>query len=457
MDDKKYIKIFATGGTFDKEYDEINGELFFKETHLHELLSLGRSQLNVKIETLMMVDSLEMTKSEKQYIVEKCKSEKTDRIIITHGTDTMVETAKIIAEHVNDKTIILTGAMIPIKFGSSDGLIKERAAWFGPNIQNSSEWLIYLDEVELEEIHSALQSVKERNLSIPFNKEDFSLPTLSKKLTSLYDVLENQLGFVLLRGIDRDRYTDLECELIYWGIGLHLGRPVSQNTRGHLLGHVTDEGKKMSDPTTRLYQTTLKMDFHSDQLPVDVVGLFCQRKAKKGGASFLVSALTIHNVIREERPDLLDILHSPFNLDWRGENPEGEQPWYTCPMYSHFAGKLTSRLTSRAFFESVTRHGQHLALTDLQREALDVVQEIGERESLRLSMDFNEGDIQFINNHQILHAREDFIDHEDPKLKRHLLRMWISFPKEFRRALAPDLMERYSYVERGGIPKKEVA
>jgi L-asparaginase len=122
MADKKYIKIFATGGTFDKEYDEINGELFFKETHLHELLSLGRSQLNVKIETLMMVDSLEMTKSEKQYIVEKCKSEKTDRIIITHGTDTMVETAQIIAEDVNDKTIILTGAMIPIKFGSSDGL-----------------------------------------------------------------------------------------------------------------------------------------------------------------------------------------------------------------------------------------------------------------------------------------------------------------------------------------------
>ena len=122
MADKKYIKIFATGGTFDKEYDEINGDLFFKETHLHELLSLGRSQLNVKIETLMMVDSLEMTKSEKQYIVEKCKSEKTDRIIITHGTDTMVETAKIIAEHINDKTIILTGAMIPIKFGSSDGL-----------------------------------------------------------------------------------------------------------------------------------------------------------------------------------------------------------------------------------------------------------------------------------------------------------------------------------------------
>jgi len=122
MADKKYIKIFATGGTFDKEYDEINGELFFKETHLHELLNLGRSQLNVKIETLMMVDSLKMSKSEKNYIVEKCKEEKTDRIIITHGTDTMVDTAELIAKNIYNKTIILTGAMIPIKFGSSDGL-----------------------------------------------------------------------------------------------------------------------------------------------------------------------------------------------------------------------------------------------------------------------------------------------------------------------------------------------
>ena len=122
MADKKYIKIFATGGTFDKEFNEINGELFFKETNLYQLLQLGRSRLDVKIETLMMVDSLKMTQSEKIYIIKKCKKEKTDRIIITHGTDTMVETAKILAENIKDKKIILTGAMIPIKYGSSDGL-----------------------------------------------------------------------------------------------------------------------------------------------------------------------------------------------------------------------------------------------------------------------------------------------------------------------------------------------
>ena len=118
----KYIKIFSTGGTFDKEFNEITGELFFKKTQLYELLDMGRSKLDIKIETLMMVDSLKMSDTERQYIVDKCKKEKTHKIIITHGTDTMVKTAELLATQIKDKTIILTGAMIPIKFGSSDGL-----------------------------------------------------------------------------------------------------------------------------------------------------------------------------------------------------------------------------------------------------------------------------------------------------------------------------------------------
>jgi len=118
----KYIKIFATGGTFDKEFNEINGELFFKKTNLYKLLELGRCKLDVKIETLMMIDSLKMSTADRNYIVDKCKKEKTHRIIITHGTDTIVDTAKLLAKNITDKTIILTGAMIPIKFGSSDGL-----------------------------------------------------------------------------------------------------------------------------------------------------------------------------------------------------------------------------------------------------------------------------------------------------------------------------------------------
>lgn len=116
------IKIFVTGGTFDKEYNEITGELFFKDTHLPELLALGRCSIEVVVETLMMIDSLDMTEADREIIAENCITTNENRILITHGTDTMVDTARILAEKVEDKTIVLTGAMIPYKFGSSDGL-----------------------------------------------------------------------------------------------------------------------------------------------------------------------------------------------------------------------------------------------------------------------------------------------------------------------------------------------
>ena len=116
------IKIFVTGGTFDKEYNEINGELFFKDTHLPELLTLGRSSVEVHITTLMMIDSLDMSEPERERISENCIRTNEDKIIVTHGTDTMVKTARVLAEKVKDKTIVLTGALIPYKFGSSDGL-----------------------------------------------------------------------------------------------------------------------------------------------------------------------------------------------------------------------------------------------------------------------------------------------------------------------------------------------
>ena len=116
------IKVFVTGGTFDKEYNELNGELFFQDTHLKEMMKLGRSQTKVEIRTIMMVDSLSITDHDRQIILQNCLSAKEDKILITHGTDTMVETASLLAEHIKNKTIVLTGAMIPYTFGSSDGL-----------------------------------------------------------------------------------------------------------------------------------------------------------------------------------------------------------------------------------------------------------------------------------------------------------------------------------------------
>ncbi len=116
------IRILVTGGTFDKEYNELEGTLFFKETHLPEMLALGRSRVKTEVSTLMMIDSLEMTDGHRRKILEACRSARENRIVITHGTDTMEVTARVLGQAALGKTIVLTGAMVPYKFGSSDGL-----------------------------------------------------------------------------------------------------------------------------------------------------------------------------------------------------------------------------------------------------------------------------------------------------------------------------------------------
>jgi L-asparaginase len=116
------IRVFVTGGTFDKDYDEIRGTLFFKDTHLPAMLAKGRCRLEISLRTLMMIDSMEMSMDDRLLIARNCRGVREDRIVITHGTDTMVDTARVLAREVPEKTIVLTGAMIPWAFGSSDGL-----------------------------------------------------------------------------------------------------------------------------------------------------------------------------------------------------------------------------------------------------------------------------------------------------------------------------------------------
>ncbi|MFZ4796202.1 MAG: asparaginase domain-containing protein [Bacteroidia bacterium] len=122
------IKLFVTGGTFDKEYNELNGQLFFKDSHINEILKLGRSRLDLSVRTLMLIDSLDMTDADRNIILESCKACDEDKIVITHGTDTMTETATFLSEKIPGKTVVITGAMIPYKFGSSDGLFNMGSA-----------------------------------------------------------------------------------------------------------------------------------------------------------------------------------------------------------------------------------------------------------------------------------------------------------------------------------------
>ncbi len=333
-------------------------------------------------------------------------------------------------------------------------IINGPGAWVGNKITDDRSWINYLDDTAIEEINDALVGLRQTGMRIPFSAADFPLPTLAVKLKSILDKIEKGIGFALIRGFPRERYSDEECALIYWGICVHIGKPISQNARGDRIGHVRDEGQFYDNPNTRGYQTSERMDFHCDLLPVDVLGLFCLRSAKLGGASALVSALTIHNILREERPDLLETAYGRFNIDWRNEEPGGERPWYSIPMFSAFHDIISSRFCSRQYYESVIRHGANLAMSSAQRELLDKVQEIANRPELKLSMIFKEGDIQLLNNHIILHSREAFNDYQHTERKRHLLRTWIAISDEQRRPLSDELSERYGWVESGGIPIK---
>lgn len=326
--------------------------------------------------------------------------------------------------------------------------------WRGEEIQGDSGWVVAMEPAMVAELDHRLAASGSSGLTVPFEADAFPLRACLPVVEAIVRLLDDGPGLALVRGLPRERYTSAQCELIYWAFGVHLGTPVSQNSQGDLIGQVRDQGLSLADPNVRVYQTNAKLDYHADQLPVDVLGLFCLRTARRGGESKVVSATAIHNVVLEERPDLLDVLYEPFNLDWRGEEPEGEQPWYRLPMFSEADGRLASRFTSLAYFRSVDRYGAHLAMTPEQSAALDFVQDVANRPGMALSMMFEEGDMQFLNNHVLLHAREAFEDHPEPELQRHLLRMWVAYPPARRQPLSPLLAERYRYVEMGGIPAK---
>jgi Taurine catabolism dioxygenase TauD, TfdA family len=241
-----------------------------------------------------------------------------------------------------------------------------------------------------------------------------------------------------------------ESATAYWGIGTYFGSARSQNAKGHLLGHVYDlGGLSKADPNVRGYATAEEQNFHIDRC--DVVALLCLRRAKSGGLSAIVSSMTLHNVLAMRRPDLLERLYQPFPVDRRGEVPEGKAPFYEAPVFNEHAGRV-SVLYSRQYIGSAQRFPEARRLTAEDIEALDMLAELANDPELRLDMNFMPGDIQFLHNHTILHARTAYEDWRETERKRHLLRLWLAPPGA--RPLPPVFAECYGKLtigDRGGI------
>jgi hypothetical protein len=314
------------------------------------------------------------------------------------------------------------------------------AAWNGRELSETPEvWMVTLTPSHLAELETAAD----------INDSSFDLPTLGPVLADLQVELINGRGFVLIRGLEIEKYSEDEIATIFTGLGSHIGHARSQNGAGDLLGHVLDVGADANDTDVRIYQTSERQTFHTDSC--DVVGLICLKKSKSGGASMLVSASSIYNALLERRPDLLELLFDPIATDRRGEIPNGMKPYFEIPVFTWHEGHLNI-MYQRQYIDSAQRFSGVLRLTPDHIEALDLFDELANDPDLTLSMQLEPGDIQFVHNHSMLHDRMGFEDWPEPDRRRHLLRLWLSVPGD--RPLPECFAERFGSTtigDRGGI------
>lgn len=325
------------------------------------------------------------------------------------------------------------------------------AAWTAADLQHSeSRWLNHLSSAEIRELEKAAEQylVTRQDIS-SLTKACFRLPTLQPYLQQLKHKLLHGNGIEVIRGLDVQRYSLDEAACIFCGIGAHLGQYRPQNANGDVLGHVKDLGLTSANTNARIYQTAERQSFHTDS--ADVVGLFCWRSAKQGGDSLLVSALSLYNEFKRQRPDLLPLLFEPIATDRRGEVPKGQLPYVLIPVFSWFEKQLTV-FYQRQYIESAQRFDSAPRLTDAHIEALDLFDALANNQELHFRMRLEPGDMQFVYNHSQLHDRTAFEDWPDPDNRRHMLRLWLSM--EGDRALPDCFRARYGSIEvgnRGGI------
>jgi hypothetical protein len=277
----------------------------------------------------------------------------------------------------------------------------------------------HLDEVDRALVHA--ESTCDDVLDI--TRESFPLPTLGPALVDVARELIDGRGVVLIRGVPVERYGKVRASSIYWGVGMHLGLPWPQNAKGHLLGDVTDQGRSAADPTSRGNEIGgIAFPFHSDGS--DLVGLFCLDAGASGGASLVANAVAIHNELVRTEPDLAVELYEPMPYDFRGEQTPGAPGWYTMPVFSRRGDRLFVRYI-RPYIESSRRHDDAPRPTEAAREAMNRVDAMCADPRFHVAMTMQPGDMQFVNNYHVLHARNAYADDRPAGRIRHLKRLWL--------------------------------
>jgi len=332
-----------------------------------------------------------------------------------------------------------TPAIVPPVTPIHEAPIDHPTAWKVADFRSPADYTIELTATNLREIERAIEGINRAHLSLDdLQQEHFDVPSLRPVIDEIRREVEDGRGFVVVRRLPVEDYSKDEIGMIFWGIGTHLGRGLSQSVLGDRLGHVKDFSRE--DPLARAYRNKQELSPHTDSC--DLVGLACLRDAKSGGVSRLTSALTVHNVMREECPECLERLYRGYAFHRRGEQQPGDPPYtpYRVPVFSNTEGSVSARYVRTYLEAGEAAAGRPMDEFDLR--VLDRFEEISKRPELMLEFTLQPGEIYFINNYTILHARTAFLDFDEEDRRRHLLRLWLEVPQ---------LRSVHPHIRSGGI------
>jgi len=332
-------------------------------------------------------------------------------------------------------------------------------AWTGPELERDEAWRFRLTAEMVAEIDAAEAAVARRGLPWEaLRREDFPLPLTRPLLVRIADELEEGRGLAKLSGLPVERYDDAALRRIWYGLGLHLGTPVSQSNAGLMMKVIRDEGAdtgsrhgQFVNPDGSVFLGSYSravsnalLRFHTDR--TDLVGLLCAGQAASGGLSKVASSVAVHDAILARRPDLLELLYRPYPRSRLGEEKGGEALHYLLPIFGLRDGRFTSHY-SRTFIEAAEKMPGVPQLSAAQWEALELLHAVAEELCYRMRLE--PGDMQFLNNHVIYHAREAFADDAASGQVRRLYRLWLAAPNS--RALPEDHAVLWRDVRAGAL------
>jgi hypothetical protein len=303
------------------------------------------------------------------------------------------------------------------------------AAWRGETLQGEPhQWLYQLSHAEVAGLVDAGQAVVRSGVPLgAIKRSDYPLPALSPALNDWRARIDQGHGMVLVRGLPVREIGRDVATAAYWLIGLQLGEPTAQNADRQTLVDIRDTGASPSDHNVRLYKTRAELSFHTDG--ADIIGLLCLRGARSGGVSRICSSVEVYNQIVTRRPDLAPLLELDYHHHAHGQfGPEGPKT-FRYPIVSRADGRFRMLLLLWYIRNAAEDFPDIAALTPAQEELLDMLESIPFEPGVALDMSFQEGDMQFLKNSVVLHARTDYEDWDAPDDKRHLLRLWLNVPE----------------------------